>query len=47
MRLEFIRSFATIIMVITSATAFGADEVSVRGALVAIIGGCHDCHTEG
>jgi hypothetical protein len=28
--------------------AFAAEEVSVaRGLLVSIIGGCHDCHTEG
>jgi hypothetical protein len=28
--------------------AFAAEEVSVeRGRLVSIIGGCHDCHTDG
>ena len=31
-----------------SVPAFAEDEVSVeRGLLVSIIGGCHDCHTQG
>ena len=40
--------FSIMMFGMMSTTALGADDVSVeRGLYVSIIGGCHDCHTEG
>ena len=40
--------FAAIAMSIAPSSLLMADEVSVeRGLYISIIGGCHDCHTEG
>ena len=40
--------FAAIALSIAPSNLLMADEVSVeRGLYVSIIGGCHDCHTEG
>ncbi|MFU0507769.1 hypothetical protein [Pseudaminobacter sp. NGMCC 1.201702] len=43
-----LRSAILIGLAVAASTAFAADEVSVEeGLRIAIIGGCHDCHTDG
>ena len=43
-----LRSAILIGMTVVASTAVAADEVSVEeGLRIAIVGGCHDCHTDG
>jgi mono/diheme cytochrome c family protein len=43
-----LRSAILIGMTVVASTAIAADEVSVEeGLRIAIVGGCHDCHTDG